>query len=390
MCKMPKVLLLSQDVHPIPPRKGAAVEQWIDAVARRMDRYQPLILATLGEGQPLAEEQGNVVYRRIRMGALYKRLFKKITRLDPYPYIDRVIRIARPYAPQLIHVHNAPMFVPALRAAFPEASLILHMHNERRLETPLDIDCLVGCSAYIQNWFRKEGKWLRQPAFETIRNGVDAETYRPLDEVTRRSMKAARGIPLDKKNIIFVGRISPEKGVDRLVEAMAQLDRERFHLTLVGEWPSADVAKSERARFAAKIESQLTGLSVSVLGSSDPSGMHRIYPLGDLMVIPSRFEEPFSMVAIEAMACGVPVMAFKRGGMVEYMRDRENALLIDPDISAGELSRSIAAALDDPVLLQRLSAQGRDCVEANFTWEHVVAETQSLYDRLLSVGSNAG
>ena len=387
---MPKVLLLSQDVHPIPPCKGAAVEQWIDTVARRMDRYQPLILAPLGEGQSLADEQGNVVYRRIRMGAIYKRLFKKITRLDPFPHIDRVIRIARPYAPQLIHLHNAPMFAPALRAAFPEARLILHMHNERRLERSLDIDCLVGCSAYIQSWFRKEGNWLRPPAFETIRNGVDTGIYRPLDETTRRTMKAARGIPLDKRNVIFVGRISPEKGVDRLIEAMSHLDRKHFHLTLVGEWPSADVAKSERARFAAKIESQLSGLSVSVLGSSDPSSMHQIYPLGDLMVVPSRFEEPFSMVAIEAMACGVPVMAFRRGGMIEYMRDRENALLIDPDISAWELSCSIAEALDDLALLQRLSAQGRDCVQANFTWEHVVAETQSLYDRLLSVGSNAG
>src|SRR5258708_25533845 len=99
--------------------------------------------------------------------------------------------------------------------------------------------------------------------------------------------------------------------------------------------------------------------------------MPSVYALGDLVVIPSRFEEPFSMVAIEAMACGVPVLALRRGGMAEYLVDRENALVVDPETSAKNLSRSIDQAAQDPSGLAGMAARARGMVEGPFTWEPV-------------------
>ena len=89
------------------------------------------------------------------------------------------------------------------------------------------------------------------------------------------------------------------------------------------------------------------------------------------------------MVAIEAMACGVPVLALRRGGMAEYLVDGENALVLDPDTSAQELAHSIDDAAQNPSGLAEMAARARGMVERRFTWDRVAAETERFYDSLL-------
>jgi len=91
----PRVLLFSQEVHPIPPLKGAAVEQWIDTVAHGLSGYVPYIVSVPHPQLPDSQIVGNVHYHRIRIGRLYNRLFRKLTRLDPYSYVDRIVEYVR-------------------------------------------------------------------------------------------------------------------------------------------------------------------------------------------------------------------------------------------------------------------------------------------------------
>src|SRR5262245_15419131 len=91
----PSVVLLSQEVHPIPPLKGAAVEQWIDTVAHGLSEVVPHVVSVPHPDLPDSEVVGDVHYHRIRIGTLYRRLFRKITRLDPYSYVDRVVDYAK-------------------------------------------------------------------------------------------------------------------------------------------------------------------------------------------------------------------------------------------------------------------------------------------------------
>ena len=140
-------------------------------------------------------------------------------------------------------------------------------------------------------------------------------------------------------------------------------------------------------RYADQLRSLLEPVAHTVLGSLAPGRMPEIYPLADLLVIPSRFEEPFSMVAIEAMAAGIPVLALRRGGMVEYMRDGENAVLLAADAGAADIARAITKLAASPAVLQQLARAGRDMVRQRFTWEQVAARTEALYDRMLGAAS---
>ena len=126
----------------------------------------------------------------------------------------------------------------------------------------------------------------------------------------------------------------------------------------------------------------MEGLPVTIIDVVRPEDMPQIYALGDLVVIPSRFEEPFSMVAIEAMASGVPVLALRKGGMAAYMVHGQNALVIDAGSSAVQLGDAIRHAAQDGAQLAAIADNACHMVRASYTWERVAAQTEALYDQV--------
>ena len=355
----------------------------MDAVAHRLTRYEPHLVSVPHPERPDDETEGGVHYHRIRIGRAYNRLFRKITRLDPCSYADRVVHHARSIRPAIIHIHNAPKFVDAIAARVPDAKVILHMHNEKTELVRLRLDALVGCSEYIRDWYRARPVSARR--FAVIDNGVDLAAFpaQRHSAAAVRERRIAHKLPADRFVVLYVGRISPEKGPDRLAAAMHHLDRDRFHLVLVGEWPKGDPDRSERVRYADALAAELKGLPHTVIDTVAPRDMPQLYALGDLLMIPSRFEEPFSMVAIEAMAACVPVMAVKKGGMTEYMRDGENALLLDGEASAEQIAAAMRAAAEAPQSLTRVADAARAMVEHRFDWQSVAAGVERLYDEVL-------
>ena len=253
------------------------------------------------------------------------------------------------------------------------------MHNEKSFRIPGGVARLVGCSQYVVNWYRQRG----YPAekFSVIPNGVDLGRFVPGS--TAMDLRRAHGIPGDAFVVLYVGRISPEKGVDRLVDAFRSLDASDSHLVLLGEWPKGDAKSSERVKYAATLRQSLKGIAHTIIDVVPPTDVHRYFHVGDIVVVPSRFEEPFSMVAIEAMACGVPVLAARKGGMTEYLRHGENAILFDAEAGPIDIANAILALRDDPELRITLSGAGRSLVTERFGWNAVADQTMSLYDDLL-------
>lgn len=376
-----RVLYVATDLHPIPPVKGAAVEQWIDQVSRRLNRYEPYVVGPVHPSLPDDEIREGVRYKRIRIGGLYS-LLRKATRLDTYGYISRVIRYGKSIRPDVIHVHNAPRFIYAIRDAFPKAKLILHMHNQGTLTGKLPIDSFVACSEFIKGWYISHG--VEAPDFATIRNGVDVERFLPWWQRPgiREEVRGQYGVDA-RRLILYVGRIAREKGVDMLVDAFRMLDQTTYRLVLVGEWPKGDPRVRKRARFAQEVQSKVKGLAITSLGAIHPDEMHRVYYLGDILVVPSR-SEGFSMAAIEAMASGVPVVGFGQGGLKEYLQDGVNARVLSAQSSSKDLADAIVSCLGDDRRNDQTVRSARRLVEKLYTWNHVVLETEDLYGRLLA------
>jgi spore coat protein SA len=126
---------------------------------------------------------------------------------------------------------------------------------------------------------------------------------------------------------------------------------------------------------------------VVLTGFIPPDQMPRAYLLGDVFVGPSQIEEGLGLVFLEAAAAGLPLIATRMGGIPEVVRDGFNGLLLRQPDDDAELAEKIIRLLGDLPLRQRLGQQGREMVEANFTWEKIARTLEEFYDDVREPGN---
>jgi teichuronic acid biosynthesis glycosyltransferase TuaC len=206
---------------------------------------------------------------------------------------------------------------------------------------------------------------------EIVHNGVDSR-FRPMDKGTARSELR---LPSDKFLALFVGLLSPVKGVDRLLEAIRLIDDDSLYCVLVGDGPS----RVEIEKLAAKENMQG---SLHFAGRQSTETIPRWMNAADLLVLPS-LSEGRPNVVLEAQACGLAVVATKVGGTPELIRHEETGLLVERD-DAPALAKSISRLMHDEKLRDRLGNEGRrQLQESGLTWEASAARVESIYQELL-------
>ena len=198
--------------------------------------------------------------------------------------------------------------------------------------------------------------------------GVDPDQFKPLPNVVRRPGHLITTASADVAM----------KGLSFLLEALAKLRTERddLHLTVIGR-------KKEGGKSAATIERLgLTDHVRFVTGVTDER-IVELYAEAELAIVPSLYEG-FSLPAIEAMSCGVPVVATTGGALPEVVgNDGETALLVEPG-DADSLAAQIRTALDSSSLRDRVGAAGRQRVIKRWTWEITATGTVEQYRALLA------
>jgi glycosyltransferase involved in cell wall biosynthesis len=196
--------------------------------------------------------------------------------------------------------------------------------------------------------------------------GVDHEVFRPYADVT------------PKKGRLMVTSSSdvPMKGLVPLLEAIAKLRTERdIELVVIGNpRPKGRVAQTMERLGLNDIVTTISGVSDEELA--------RLYGEAEVAIVPSLYEG-FSLPAIEAMSCAVPVVATTGGALPEVVgTDNETGLLVEPN-NPDALVGAIRRLLDDPALRRRLGEAGRERVKQRFTWEVTARGTAACYDAIL-------
>lgn len=380
---MKKVAMVAAPVHPVPPRKGAAVEWWMYQTCLRLATFKPHIVCIAADDYPESEVRDGIVFHRVRIGRLYRRVLQKILGLDPYSYARRVARRLAAVGPDIVHVHNAPaLFAELARRYRGPARFILHMHNEMPVEhLPLKA-VLFTVSHYLKKWYatRLPGADIR-----IITNGVDTDTFRPLPPGEIAGLRAHLKLPTDRKIVLYAGRISPEKGPLDLVCAFDKLRklRQDVFLVLVGELRTGADRRGDYGRqLLAACEA--LGDDCYHAGTVDPTHMQEYYQTANLAVVPSEFEEPFGMVAIEAMAAGTPVLVTRRGGLPEIIADGATGFLLDDAKNHSAFAQRLDELLSAPAQLEAVRRAARDYVERHHDWRTVGAQLEAVYRELLA------
>lgn len=213
--------------------------------------------------------------------------------------------------------------------------------------------------------------------------GVDISHFHPMP---RRLAQQKIGLDSHDWMILFVGRIEPLKGVDTLIRAMALLAYEcptwvnRLSLAIIGGDPNtSENAEMERLK---AMHAQLNlGDLVVFLGARDQNTLQYYYNAAEAVVMPSHYES-FGMVALEAMACGTPVIASDVGGLSHLVRDGETGFHV-PSGDHLALASTLARLLQDDALRLRLGEQATYWAQ-NYSWAKIGDRVLDAYRHALS------
>ena len=237
-------------------------------------------------------------------------------------------------------------------------------------------------------------QWLYQADTKkvvVIPPGVDLGHFYPIapDEA-----KEFVGIESNSRMLLFVGRIEPLKGIDTLIQAIADMREkgvfEKNHLSLavIGGDPevSPEATSVEMARLQAMREQFGVQDLVAFLGRRSQDTLPYYYSAAEAVVVPS-FYESFGMVALEAMACGTPVVASEVGGLAFLVQDEVTGFTVPSD-EPDALARRLTELINNPALRKQMGAQAAKFAQ-EYAWSKITARMISLYEDVLSKTTNA-
>lgn len=216
--------------------------------------------------------------------------------------------------------------------------------------------------------------------------GVDLEHFYPIPKDEAREYL---NIPPDIKMILFVGRIEPLKGIDTLIKAMALMrekgvmDKHKICLSVIGGDASIseDVLSHEMTRLYELRQDLGLENNISFLGKRSQDSLPYYYSAANVVTMPSEYES-FGMVALEAMACGTPVVASQVGGLAYLIQDGETGFHI-PNQDPVALSDRLTWLVDDEDLH---TCMGREAAAyaRNYSWSKITDQIMEVYKEVVS------
>jgi len=232
-----------------------------------------------------------------------------------------------------------------------------------------------------------------------VHNGIDLDEYRFDPGV---DALVAHGIDPDRPYVLFVGRVTRQKGIIHLVNAIPAIDPSLQVVLCAGAPDTREIGEEMAARVA-EVSAARPGVTWIREMLPRPAAI-QLYSHAAVFCCPSVYE-PFGIINLEAMACGTAVVASAVGGIPEVVVPGETGLLVDVEIRPGSFdpvdparfSADLAAAIDrvglDPALREEMGRAGRRRAEAEFGWDAIAARTLSVYrsiDNAAEGGSVAG
>jgi glycogen synthase len=231
---------------------------------------------------------------------------------------------------------------------------------------------------------------VKEERISVIHNGIDLSEY---SAVENPAALKALGVDPERPYVLFVGRITRQKGIIHLVRAIRHLNP-GFQIVLCAGAPDTpEIAAEMQQAVAAAREHHGEIIWIEKMVTR-PEAIS-LYSGASVFVCPSIYE-PFGIINLEAMACGTPVVASAVGGIKEVVVDGETGFLVplkqmtgspfeatEPEVFASDLAAKINLLMADPEIAARMGAAGRKRAEEFFGWDAIARKTERLYAKLL-------
>ena len=364
-----KIAILTSGIMPVPAVQGGAVENLIDFYLDYNNQHHLHDITVYSVWHPdvehhpaLHSEVNHYIYIKVNtLWAKLKKALYKHSHKDGYYhyaieyYLEQALHKIHSHDYDLIIVENRPGFMLKLKER-SNIPCILHLHNDflnKETRQAVDIfegfDGIIGVSDFISD--RAQEINPQQQKCKTVHNAIDCQRFHQATPMPRETYG------LSDKNfvIVYSGRLTKEKGILQLIQAMNQLQAiPNLKLLVIGassygkdKCPTPFIEQINRA-------SQPIKDQVIYTGFIDYRQVPSLLKMSDIAVVPSMWEEPFGLTVIEAMAAGLPLITTRSGGIPEICEGI--ATIVDRETIVEGLAKAIHELYHHPEKRQQMSA----------------------------------
>jgi len=305
-------------------------------------------------------------------------------------YFRQLIAIVEEYKPDVIHVHHAfmlPWIANYIRSMYGIGYLVTS-HGTCVYAASLDLRFrsltaqalqkaaeVTAVSYHTKKWLCKVFGQRFRSKVKVITGGIDLEAYNR-EKISYASIEKKYNLK-GKDVVMFIGRLTKEKGVEYLIDASKNINSE---IIIIGDGSNRKHLENYTRLKNAK--------NVRFLGYIESEETRQFYKKASVVVVPSVWDEPLGLVILEAMAMETPVVASNKGGIPLAVKDGYNGFLIRPR-SAKAISEAVNKILSDDLLEEKLGQNARKFVEERFGWKKVIVPRfLSLYKKVLQMTDN--
>ncbi|KGM25730.1 hypothetical protein KS18_24755 [Photorhabdus luminescens] len=365
---MKNIIFIAPEFHSIPPTYSSAVEWWIYNVARKSNAKNMIICKGERNENKIEIINKNSTIYRIRISRIYKRIFKKWTRLDPFPYSKRIaskIYQINKENDSILIVHNSITLYNEIKKFYPEELMVLHMHNKKNTEHLDYRTKLITPSIFLADFFKKE---VLNINVKVVPNGISKNIYDSNQHWNREKFN----LQDEDIVILYAGRLDKGKGVIELMKSITILQNtiKNIKLLIVGDYKTKKRQGLEDYRKKVIEQAKEMSSYCVLAGNIHPNDMHKIYPLANLTVVPSLTDEAFCMVALESMASGTPVLVSPRGGIKEFVIHNETGFRLKEPLSVESISLDINETLNNPNI-RAIAEKAKLTALNNYDWKNI-------------------
>lgn len=248
-------------------------------------------------------------------------------------------------------------------------------------------DAVIAVSAGMRLDILRSYPHIDPAKVHVVHNGIDVDAWAP---TANPELLERWGIDSSRPSVVFVGRITRQKGLPYLLEAAERLPSE-VQLILCAGAPDTPEIKAEVEHKVAQLQAQREG----VIWITDHLPRHELAAIlsaGTTFVCPSIYE-PLGIVNLEAMACGIPVVGTATGGIPEVVEDGVTGWLVpieqvqdgtgtpvNPEIFVSDLAQALREAVSDSARAQQMGVAARERARVHFDWMAIAEQTRAIYN----------
>ena len=390
-----KILMMTWEY---PPRIIGGISRVVEGLSRALATvgHEVHVVTPEMPGSPLEDNDQGVFIHRVRIESPTPSFHSWVLMMNHY-LAKRVGRLINEIGNfDIVHVHDWLVLPSGSETkAFGNSTMVSTLHSleykrSGGVNTPeskmvdslewwitFESALIIVCSMSMKN-DTITGFGVPEDKIWIIPIGVDAEKFRKCHP-DRESVRAKYGAYHGEKLILFVGRLTQQKGCEYLIQAIPQISKQfNTKLVVVGDGSYREELES--------IAKASDGHKIRFTGFLPDNDLTELFLCADVLVIPSIYE-PFGVVALEAMAAGLPIVASNVDGLGEIVVHERNGILVYPK-DTSSIAWGISRIFSDSTNTQRLIENANNDIRTRFSWDAVAGLTLDLYRKALLIESS--